>query len=43
MRKRSKPSRERTFGRFFRHIRRRNPWHSRAECERIAKIQWEHM
>jgi hypothetical protein len=38
MRSRSKPARERTFGRFLRHLVRRNPWHSRVECERIAAL-----
>jgi hypothetical protein len=38
MRSRSTPARERTFGRFLRHIVRRNPWHSRVECERIAAL-----
>jgi len=38
MRSRSTPARERTFGRFLRHLIRRNPWHDRAECERIAAL-----
>jgi hypothetical protein len=40
MRNRSSPAHQRTFGRFLRHIIRRNPWHDRPECERIAQIQY---
>lgn len=38
MRRRNAPARERTFGRWLRHLIRRNPWHDRAECERIAAL-----
>jgi len=38
MRSRLIPSHERTFGRFLRHVIRRNPWHDRAECERVAAL-----
>jgi hypothetical protein len=38
MRRRKLPARERTFGRFLRHLIRRNPWHDQAECERIAGL-----
>jgi hypothetical protein len=38
MRSRLTPARERTFGRWLRHLIRRNPWHDRAECERIAAL-----
>ena len=38
MRSRSFPAHQRTFGRFLRHLIRRNPWHDRAECERIARL-----
>jgi hypothetical protein len=43
MRKRPIPAHARTFGRFFRHIRRANPWHDFAECNRIARIQYGYM
>lgn len=38
MRHRKTEARERTFGRWLRHLVRRNPWHDRAECERIAAL-----
>jgi hypothetical protein len=38
MRSRLFPSHQRTFGRFLRHVIRRNPWHDRAECERLAAL-----
>lgn len=40
MRKRKLPAPLRTFGRFFRHTRRVNPWHDFQECNRIARATY---